>query len=208
MEFPAYQYLWPPRPEKAIPPVMLHLYESLGWHAQIKMNGTCNVIAVSPGGEIKAMKRDQGEHTAWSPDSTKMKAFRSLPGKGWYVFVAELMHSKVPGIRDVNYVHSVLVANGDYLVGRSTMEREAILHDLFPHDPSETTVSHFVVDEHTWVARSYKSGFADLYDRLSRPEHEGLVLKDPEASLELCSRANSNTRWQIKCRRATKNASF
>ena len=208
MRYDDYSYLFPPRPEDAISPQMLTMMERRGFHAQIKKNGTCNVLAVSPDKQIVARSRHKDTHKLWTPNPAKLAAFTSLPGKGWYVFVCELMHSKVPGIRDINYVHDVLVHNGDYLVGTKQIDRYARLCSIFGTDKLEQTYSHYGLDEHTWIARQFIEGFKALYDSLGEAQDEGLVLKDPNAPLQLCTRAGSNNKGMLKSRKGHKNYTF
>lgn len=206
MLFADFRYLWPPRPDskQAVMPNMLGYYERQGWIGQIKKNGTCNVIAVSPEGKIVAMNRHNEQHKLWSPTEKSSAAFKGLPGTGWYVFVAELLHSKVTdGPRDTNYIFDILVADGKYLVGKTFEERQTILLGLF--EATGETDSHYIITDHTWVAKPFRVGFADRYRGLSAAEDEGIVLKDPRARLELCAKATANTRWAVKCRREHKN---
>lgn len=201
MRFEEWQYLWPPRPENAVARGLLGYYENQGWLAQVKMNGTCSVLAVAPDRKtIKAMSRHKDEHKLWAPGPQTAKPFQSLPGDGWYVFVAELMHSKVPGIRDINYINDILVADGEYLVGTTFAQRQEMLEKLFKVHTLKKTVSHYVIDAHTWLARNYEDDFSELFASLKDAEHEGLVLKDPFAKLAMCTRQGSNTAWQVKCR--------
>lgn len=206
MDYAEFRYLWPPRPEKAVPSKLLGFYETRGFVAQVKLNGTCNVIAVNPSRELVCMNRHNQPHKAWQPTANSKKAFAALPGKGWYVFVAELMHSKVPGIRDINCINDILVGDGRHLVGRSFADRQKLLSELFTISPVDDRFG--VVDDHTWVAKGHSTGFSKLYTKFDAPEDEGLVLKQAAAPLAWCTRAASNAGWQIKCRRAAKNYSF
>ena len=212
MRFEEWTYLWPPRPEKAVPTSLLGYYENEGWTAQIKLNGTCNIMGVAPDRKtIKAMSRHKDEHKLWQPSAKTATAFASLPGDGWYVFVCELMHSKVPGLRDINYINDILVADGEYLVGSTFTERQALLAKLFKVGPkTKKTISHYIIDANTWLAVNHEpDDFAGLYEKLgSAPEYEGLVLKRPNAKLAPCSRQTANYNWQVKCRRGHKNYSF
>lgn len=213
MEYDAYAYLWPPRPDNAISPQLLSMTERQGYAAQIKKkNGTCSVIAVSPDKKIVAKNRHKEDHKLWTPNPSKLTAFTGLGGKGWYVFVAELLHSKVRledgGVRDTNYVHDMLVEDGEYLVGVPQAERHARLCKLFDTENCEETYSHYVVDEHTWVARQFTSGFKSLFGSLTRAEDEGLVLKMPTAPLAVCGRQTSNNAGMLKARRPHTNYSF
>ncbi|RYF04688.1 MAG: hypothetical protein EOO77_29310, partial [Oxalobacteraceae bacterium] len=65
MIYEKFSYLYPPRPEKAVPRALLGYYEKRGWVAQAKKNGTCNVIAVSPEGKLHCMSRHNDQHKLW-----------------------------------------------------------------------------------------------------------------------------------------------
>jgi hypothetical protein len=211
MRFDEWRYLWPPRPgsENAIAKSLLPHFEEQGWIAQTKMNGTCNVMGVAPDRKtIRAMSRHNDEHKLWSPSVHTTAPFKKLPGVGWYVFVAELMHSKVTGgPRDTNYIHDILVADGEYLVGVTFAERQALLHKVLGITPAtKKTKTHYILDDHTWVAVNHTTGFPALFETLVKTvEHEGVVVKNPNAKLGMCSREKSNSAWQVKCRRGGKN---
>jgi hypothetical protein len=215
MNYNSYTFFWPPRPKLAIPPAILPTKEGRYW-AQIKKNGTGNTLALSPddgkgfGRQLITMTRHNEAHKAWTPDGKTHSAFRNLPGNGWYYFVAELMHNKVPGIRHINYINDILVADGESLVGTTFEERQKLLADLFgvenvpAVDFTGEPVGYVPIDANTWLAKNYTGNFLNLFQSLTRPEDEGLVLKDPKARLAFCSREDSNSAWQLKCRRPTK----
>ena len=210
--FETYRHLWPPRPTKAVPPVMLGYFEKQGWVAQVKFNGTCNVLGVTPDRQIRATTRHGTPHKLWIPDADSARAFQSLPGKGWYVFVAHLIHSKVPGIRSVNYIHDLLVVDGELLYGKTYTYRLHVLTDLFtdqiePSDEQERRLSHLVIDRNTWLAKSHHHEFRKLFDAHKQiAGMEGLVLKNPWAELKACLRPDAT--WQVQCRKPTKSYGF
>lgn len=209
MKYDKFTYIYPPRAENAIPPALLKSYEGRGWIAQVKKNGTNSVIFSSPEKDVFAMNRHAEKHGQWdtekdpAPEATKM-IFRKLPGKGWYVLNAELLHSKVSGIRNINYVHDILVEDGEYLVGTTYAERYARLLMLFLHSPVAETASHWVLDDHTWLAKNHREGFYGLYKGLTAPEDEGIVLKKMDGRLA----PRDNRGWTVKCRRPQKNFGF
>jgi hypothetical protein len=210
MKYNQFSYLYPPRPDAAIPPAMLNLYEARGFVAQTKKNGTSNVMAVSPDRKITAMTRHKTDHKLWSPDAITQHAFLDLHG-GWYVFVAELLHSKVPGLRHTNYINDILVADGEHLTGTTFAERQALLAELFPNAVEHISGGYKVIDSNTWLAENFHSGFSALFETMTsrqQPEDEGLVLKNPNTKLAFCTTASSNSAWQVKCRKPTRNFSF
>lgn len=152
MQYTSFSYLWPPRPDQPIPQTLLPYYESgLGYVAQAKKNGTCNIIAVKPSlvratkkadGWIVCMNRHKEDHKLWQPTAASSEIFKKLPGDGWYVFVAELLHSKLKeGPRDTNFINDMLVADGEYLVGKTFGERQYMLYDLFMGEEAAENLS-------------------------------------------------------------------
>lgn len=207
MRYDQWSYLYPPRPESAISKNLLKTYEGGDYIAQCKMNGTCSVLGVSPDRKIRAMSRHKDEHKLWSPSAVNEAAFANLPGNGWYVFVAELMHSKVKGIRNTNYIHDIMVADGQHLVGMALANRQALLASLFT--PVSETSTHFVIDDVTWLAKNITQDFEAFFDSMATtPEHEGIVLKRLTAPLAMGSREKSNTNWMLKARHPHKNYGF
>jgi hypothetical protein len=201
--------LEPPRPERAILPSMLGRFEQDGWIAQYKKNGTYSMIYVSPDKVVTAETRHGEPHKAWDWTKGSRRIFESLPGKGWYVFCAELMHSKGPGVRDTNYVHDVLVFDGEHPLGMTYMQRYKVLQDLFLNGAEglRPTQSHWVLDEHTWLARNHRANFHSMWNSIRDSkdwQDEGLVLKDPRGRLAI----RGNHRFMVKCRRPHENYSF
>lgn len=201
-------YLWPPRPEKAIQKHFLNFYQNEGWIAQFKLNGTCSVIFVAPDRTVTAMTRHNDQHKMWSPSKHTSAPFMNLPGDGWYVFVAELMNNKIPGIKDTNYIHDILVDNGNMLTGTTFGFRQNLLKSLFDDMIQEEQVSHYVLDNHTWLAKNYTLDFSNLFESLDKPEYEGLVLKNPKGILSHCYKPTDNSGWQVKVRHPSKNYGF
>jgi len=139
----------------------------------------------------------------WTPKAAH-KAFFEGSDK-WNVFVAELLHSKTPHIKDQLYIFDQIVADGVQLIGTTFAERQAMLRQRWPNQVSEP--DQLRVHEYVSLAKNYKAGFAKLFSRL-KPEDEGLVLKDPNAKLEACVRQDANNSWQVKSRIPHANYSF
>jgi hypothetical protein len=166
--------------------------------AKQKKNGTCNIMAVNPERKITAMTRHNTPHKAWQPSADTHKA--------------ELMHSKVQGLRDINYINDILVDDSDYLIGSSFASRQDRLHRIFNTFQGETS-THYIIDQWTWLAKCFKTGFVDTFNSFNpknsnNQENEGLVVKNPNGKLALCSREKSNTSWLAKSRHPTKLNSF
>ena len=202
-----FSYFYPPKAEAKIPVGLLDLYEKKGWWAQIKKNGTNSVIFVPPDREPFAYNRHGEKHKVWNFDDLSARCFKNLPGTGWYVFNAELLHSKVKGgPRNTNYVHDVLVCDGQYLIGSTYASRYELLREFFQSYIHDETESHFVLDPHTWLARNRYHAFKALYTGLNQAEDEGLVLKNPSGRFSTTDSKGAG--WMAKIRKPNRNLGF
>ncbi len=208
MNYNQYHFIKPCRAEQCIPPNMLQLYEKKYWLAQYKMNGTNSLIFVSDvdqNGERKIISRTRHDtpHKLWQFSDASMAAFEEMPTNGWYVFNAELLHSKTPHIKDTNFIHDILVYDSNYLVGSTYHYRYDLLHRIFK--PLHTTWDgHWCVDSNTWIAQNFFRDFEDMFHNNLFPPRfnendgkEGLILKNPSAILDVKSSSN----WLVKCKR-------
>jgi hypothetical protein len=208
MNYDAYQYRWPPRPTNAAPVGLIGFYQRRGWVPQIKKNGTCTVI-FARGDEVIFKTRHNDDHKAWVPQP-QHSAFFSGRAK-WNVYVAELLHSKGPQLKNHLYLFDLLVSDGVELVGATLLERQRILLDRFPTPTADIVgsraglgarmitqdVSHATLIENPTGAWT-SLGALD----------EGLVFKNPNAKLAPCITPTANGGWQIKIRRPHTNYSF
>jgi len=209
MEYSKFAYIAPPRAEAKIPVAMLSIYEDGGWIAQVKKNGTNSVIFVPPDRKPFAYNRHGERQKLWDFDKESARFFSKLPGKKWYVFNAELLHSKVSGgPKNTNYLHDCLVYNGIYLVGRTYHERYNLLYKAFdPYITEDGGLSHFILNGQTLLAKSIMAGFKTVFkEQLIENEDEGLVVKDPQGLLATTD--GKNARWMAKIRKPNKNLGF
>ena len=220
MKYDEYAYLWPPRPDKAIPTTSLQFYEKRGWVAQMKKNGTCTVVFVSPDGEITYKTRHNEDHKRWEPTDKSSAVFKDLPGEGWYVFVVEVLHSKTSLVKDTVYIFDIMVAESELLVGKTFTERMDLLQAIFNVRDEYNVVSlgstsHYVLNSNAWLAKTITADFKSVWQvaENAKPEEgapidEGIVLKKPDSILEVPGRQKSNSQWQVKCRISHKNYDF
>ena len=185
-------WLWPPRPESAIPPSLIKSFEDRGYVGQIKYNGTCQVVSVDAALGVTFQTRHNELNKAWTPLPEIAKYFSNFPDS---VLVGELLHNKHASVKNTIILFDVLHYQGQSLVGKTLSERLMILCSL----PITKNVQ--VIETHT-------RDLTGLYHSLSKPTEEGLVLKDPNAQLKSCLRNGLNASWQVKCRRPTKNYGF
>lgn len=205
-----YSPIIPPRSESRIPPESLDYYQQRGFLAQPKLNGTHSIIYVPPSNQVDGDqipsrpfargRHNNNEHLLWNFSDESAKIFRDLPDDKWYVFDAELLHSKVKGgPKDTNYIFDILVYQGINLIGTTYLQRYSTMLKIWnPHDVDDHP-HHYILNERTWVARNFTDNFSDRFNALinSYPELEGFMLKDPNGVYRVGKPAN----WMIRCRR-------
>jgi len=147
-----FQYLFPPRPAVKVPQSAIAWYARRGYIAQKKKNGTCTLVFCHGKDVIfKTRHPDEndGNHLQWSPLPEHLEFFGSL-GKGWNVFVAELIHSKVAGgPKNELYIFDQLVADGRELQGLTQAQRQDLMAKRWGIDYSEA-------DEEDGWPRTYR----------------------------------------------------
>jgi len=216
MRYDKFSYVWPARPEKAIPVNFINVYKRKGWVAQYKKNGTCNVLFVSPEGEVINMNRHGEEHRGWKPTNVSNSPFiEATKGEGWWVFLTEVLNNKVSGgPKDTHYIFDVMVADGEYLTGETFEDRISMLEDIFLNGGEKETDSHYIITPNVWLAKTVKNDFKHVWNEINNsvgegaPMNEGLVFKNPKAKLELPFKETSNNGWMVKCRVSHKNYNF
>ena len=208
MEYKEFKFLYPPRPEFALPSDRIKFYQEQGWAAQVKKNGTCTIIAKSPDGEFVAMNRHASMHKAWQlTQHIKQALGELLPTGYWTVLCAEIMHSKTPTIKDTIFVHDVLVHMNQHLVGSTFESRQFILERLLPKGTEK--YSHYEITPFIWRARLFKDKIQSLFQSLEDTKiDEGVVLKKLDGVLKPCIKPDANSAWQAKVRYPNKNYQF
>jgi hypothetical protein len=203
MIYSNYAFIKPPRAETKVPVTLLPFYEKRGWWAQAKKNGTNSVIFIAPDKQLITKTRHGDDHKAWSFSDASSSIFKRLPVRGWTVLNAELLHAKTPHIKDTHYLHDIFVLEGRNLMGLTYAERYKLLQQLFLHNPARSERSHYVLDNHTWLARNIRADekFETFFNSLKNVEDEGLVLKNPTGMI-------SSGAWTVKCRKTHSNYSF
>lgn len=226
--FDAFEYLWPPRPTRAVTPAQFDFFERRGWVAQLKLNGTCAIIGLGPDEQVELWNRHQ-QPLNWDMPTAVHGTLRNINmSPKWTVLVAELIHNKVSGgPRNTLFLHDVLVWRGDYLIGETYTERYARLHTRFrtltgqqyEPTPGEKLAC---ISENIWLGTMVPGNpeqpgvFREMFDAIDAKQQargggsiltEGIVMKDPNARLEPCTRESANDSWSAKCRFGTKNYS-
>lgn len=208
MKYDNYRFLWPPRPEKAAPPQLIGFYEGRGWTAQVKKNGTCTVI-FARGDEVIFKTRHNDDHKAWSAQPSHSAFFAGRDG--WNVYVAELLHSKGPLVKNHLYLFDILVNDGQELIGATLVERQAILRERFPSPKADIAGSRAGLGARM-ISQDVSQAMpiadpSTIWPTLGSLD-EGFVFKNPAAKLSPCIVPTANGAWQTKVRRTHANYSF
>jgi ATP-dependent DNA ligase len=219
MKYTEYKYLFPPRPIQTTSPDQLQKFDNGIYIAQPKYNGTCCVAFISKSGEMKIMNRHKGAITSDYSD-IDFKGLHS--GDGWMVLCGEFLNKNKKG-EDGNpfnlkfIIWDILVYDGEYLIGKTLIERLNLLEKLFPCSQMLLIkdklkgFAHLCVTKYDGIfkAPTYTQDFVKLYEEIVDTDlYEGLVLKRKDAKLSFGFNEKNNNEWQIKCRKPTKNYDF
>ena len=208
LPYDKWSFLFPPRPENCILPSLLPYYEVMkGWLAQYKMNGTCLEIGVSPSKTLHVLTRHGSAPVRWKPTKRTEALLDFAPTNKWSVFTAELLNDKTKTIKDTIYIFDMIVAESMQLVGTTFIDRQTYLHKELFKNPVSETMSHYVMADGIWLSKPILKDFRAVFDTLQtyrtvNESVEGLVLKNPNGTLNQMFRTGSNQSWQVKCRLA------
>ena len=207
-------YFYPPRPENACSPAQIGVYEADGWWAQTKFDGTCGVFTVSADGRVrKAMTRHGSNKpmVRWTATPEHFEHLASLCDQrdpsAINVFVGEVLHGRVKAkhlAKTPIIIHDILVHNGKHLFqSKYGMRFKAYLAPLA--EKGKMLDTHYELTDRVGIIRNVGCELSSFYYDLERkrkwfPEYEGVVLKNPNARLEPCTRQSANSSWQIKSR--------
>lgn len=212
------QYIYPPRPENAIPKEHAEIYYSMGWKPQLKYNDSRALIKYVSG-EITLWNR-HGErfrtyHTPdWLTDQIKQAINTlGLSPTGYHLLDGGLLDQKHSAIKDTLVIWDILVQDGQHLLGTSYQQR----YDELRVSDKPWCYKQFVfglsLTDNIFVADYYSGDDHDmLWDMVAevnapftvgkdiKPLIEGIVIKDPTAKLEMGYKEKNNTDWIVKSR--------
>ncbi len=158
MRYDRWSYIWPPRPRTAIPFTETARYARGGWIAQPKLNGTRNLVAVSPDGVVSFRNRHKEQHRAWTPPPSIVQAVRDRFACGrWMVLDSELLHNRHASVKNTIYLFGALVLDGEYLVGEIYGSAYESLADRCGQPSDVKGYSGFVADMGGWPGWSSRS---------------------------------------------------
>ncbi len=211
MKYLNYRYLFPPRPENAIPNTELQYHDNGSMVAQVKTDGS-NCVIFTNGESIHVMNRHGDRLTRFEIKEEEILSLYKGTG-GWTVLNFEYLNKnkRDEGGKSFNHkliLFDILVNDGDYLIGKTFEQRIQLLDEMFQKNDSEKEYLYSISDN-VYRVKSYENNFSMLFDKLTPIEMiEGLVMKRKNARLEIGNTEKNNTKSQIKARKSTKNYKF
>lgn len=193
-----------PRAVNPIASDKLGYYEAKGWLCQFKLNGSYLIVTVRPDG-ISILDRHHEKPKGWQLNKETEALWKRMPPG---IFCAELLHLKVPGIRNTFYLHDTLSFDETSNLGKTYQRRHEILQNIFEYrlGIKGETEAYYAAEPNFWLAKNHPpgSGFEAIFKSLAKPEYEGVVLKNPKAILT----PKNSSGWSVKCRRPFGNSQF
>lgn len=211
MNYNKYRYLYPPRPKNAVNPNELSFWDNGQMIAQPKLNGS-NCLIFTNGYQQFVMNRHNQRLTNHQLSTSDINSLYRGNGD-WMVINGEYLNKNKQDERRISFNHKlvifdILTFKGDYLVGKTFMDRIDILDDIYGKEDSEKDYLYSISDK-VYRVKTFDTNFTQLYNDLSSIDLiEGLVLKRKEARLEIGNTENNNTRSQLKFRKPTKNYTY
>lgn len=211
MKYNSYRYIYPPRPKNAIHNDELGYWDNGDMIAQPKLNGS-NCVIFTNGEKSIVMNRHNQRLTNFRLTDSEIKDIYRGNGE-WTVINGEYMNKSKMDENGLVFNHKfvifdILALDGDYMVGKTFIDRVALMDKLYGTVDSEKDYLYKISDN-VYRVKSYDSGFKNLFDRLTTIDMiEGLVMKRRNAKLEIGTSENNNIKSQVKARKPTKNYKY
>lgn len=209
-------YFYPPRTESCIPfggdlYKVWCGYNSIG---QYKLNGTRNIIRVSPNGDVDFWNRHNERQNYKIPSDYKQYLSYICPKGYWTVLDSELLHFKTVGIKNLIYIFDCLVWKSEYLYRVNYEKRysycSGLLNVLLSIQSGEKYFSLGNTKAGIYLARNYSNTEWDnMWEGCKGYDYcEGLVLKRNDIGLLHSTGVINNDSFMVKVRRGSKNKVF
>lgn len=211
MKYLNYRYLFPPRPQNAIPAKDLSYYDDGTFIAQPKGNGS-NCVIFTDGVKVLKMNRHNDRLTRFEIKDEEILALYQGTG-GWTVLNGEYLNKNKSDETRKSFNHKfvifdILVNDGDYLIGKTFEQRIKLLDEMFGQKECEKDYL-WNISDNVYRFKSYENNFSMLFDKLTPIDMiEGLVLKRKNARLEMGNTELNNTKSQVKARKKCNSYKF
>jgi ATP-dependent DNA ligase len=210
MNYENYRYIFPPRPENAVPHSEIDRYDNGLMLGQAKSNGS-NCTIYTNGDVVYAMNRHGQPLTTFRLTKEEVidNLYKCEKGK-WLVINGEYMNKSKKDHRGNVFNHKlvvfdILVFNSEHLLGEKHDSRIKLLEKLYGTEESNISF-YYKISDNIYLNKSYYGDFSKIYfDIINCDMIEGLVLKRKNAKLEPGTTEKNNNKSMIKFRKPTKN---
>lgn len=222
------QYIYPPRPDQAIPRDATDFLGEMGWLAQLKYNDSRCLVKFLPDQTIELWNR-HGERfrnytcPPWLHDQLQILRQELGLGQGYHLLDGGLLDQKHRAIKDTIVIWDILVRDSQHLIGTTYQERYQSLAqnaDIpwhFDHTKFGLTwdkqLSNVLIPEQ-WPHQTWPDLWDMIheinkpYENICGPLLEGLVFKDPNGELGMGFTEKNNSQWVMRSRVATGRHAF
>jgi ATP-dependent DNA ligase len=205
-----HKMLYPPRPEDCLPRDMI-LPTMNNWICQLKHNDTRTVIHITSD-TINLYNRHKQPLKKQIITPELQQSLEQLRTK---------LNITTDSVIDGGLLHDgtliiwdILRYNGDNLVGKTYQERHSMIQAISsqentPHLGHQILPMIYTPHNHTMTDRDTIWNLVSTRNQIeNRIVLEGIVYKQPDATLEPMYKLKNNTTWQVKSRITHKNYQF
>jgi hypothetical protein len=181
------QYIFPPRPQDAIPLDEARLFADMGWIAQLKYNDSRCLIKYKPGGIPEMWNRHAERFRTYNaPDwlldqLAKLHNRLGLSKTDWSLLDGGLLDQKHSAIKDTIVIWDILVLDGLHLLGSTYEDRYNFLLNtltggvnhtvpwLYSHKSHGPLDFGVRLDDNVFMPRNYQGNRANYPDDHGHP---------------------------------------
>ncbi|HRG29352.1 MAG TPA: hypothetical protein PLJ00_15750 [Chitinophagales bacterium] len=208
-----FKFLYPSRAENTVPISALASIKQMQYYlGQAKLNGSNTVIILDGKGNQQIYNRHR-ELKKLSVDFTALHR-----GNGFMMLNGEYMDKSKKNHEGRNFngnyvIWDILCANNTILTGTTTMQRTELLRQWYEVDHYDGIINRVKELPYTFICKNFISetaeGLTKLYNDICQVDmYEGFVMKKMDAQLQAPYTPTANAKWQLKCRKSTKNYNF
>jgi len=218
------RYIFPPRPQSAMPFNDVVFFTEVGWGWQYKVNDSRCEIKYLPDGSVELWNRHAERFRSYHcPDwlEDQLLAVRDqlgLSSSEYHLLDGGLYDQKHAAIKDTIVIWDILVRDGMHLLGTTYKERfDSIATGTTPYNFSHETYEHPIqfglcyedtpnVFHLEWNPCGDPRSCWDMVHVINKPFDanspliEGMVFKDPDGRLEMGMSEKNNESWLCRTR--------
>ena len=219
-------YIYPPRPKTSLPFEETSFFKTMGWTAQLKYNGSRCLIKHLPNNTIQLWNRHGERFRTYNPPDWLQEEIKTslyqlgLQPNQHHLLDGELLDQKHNAIKDTIAIWDILIKDGQHLLGTTYTHRHTLLYNNLSNKENWEYKGYdfgITLTEHILLAKTHPpTEWNTLWNMITKvnqphpdkPLLEGLVIKDPNGTLERGWKETNNGEWQVRCRVKTGRHNF